>query len=101
LQQRGLNTKEVLAELKQRHTLDKDYTNGRIMGSMCTKPHPIAKKAYEFFFESNLGDSRLFPAAAQLEYEVITQLSALMHCKSAFGFIPRIFLSQKSVISLT
>jgi tyrosine decarboxylase/aspartate 1-decarboxylase len=87
LQQKGKNKEDVLAELKKRRTLDKSYANGRIMNSMCTKPHPIAKKAYTMFFDSNLGDSGLFPSAAQLEREVIAQLSELMHCKTACGFI--------------
>jgi len=54
---------------------------------MCTAPHPAAKKAYMQFFESNLGDSGLFPASAQLEREAISQLADLLHCQSAAGFI--------------
>jgi tyrosine decarboxylase/aspartate 1-decarboxylase len=87
LQQKGMSIKEVLSELKKRHAQDKAYADGRIMGSMCTKPHPIAKKAYELFFESNLGDSGLFPTAAQMEREAIAQLAELVHGDSATGFI--------------
>ncbi len=60
---------------------------GKILCSMCTKPHPIAKKAYRMFFESNLGDSGLFPGSAQIEKEVINELATLLHGKSAVGFI--------------
>ena len=54
---------------------------------MCTKPHPIAKKAYQMFFESNLGDHGLFPGSKQLEQEVVGELANLLHCKSATGFL--------------
>ncbi len=39
------------------------------------------------FFESNLGDSGLFPGSAQLEREVIDQLATLLQSKDAVGFI--------------
>ncbi len=87
MQPKGSRRKDVLAELKKRQALDKHYEDGRILCSMCTKPHPVAKKAYELFFESNLGDQGLFPAAAQLEREVIAQLAALLHGETASGFI--------------
>ncbi len=54
---------------------------------MCTAPHPIAKKAYELYFEANLGDSGLFPASAELEREAIAQLAALLNSTQACGFI--------------
>ena len=51
--------------------------DGRILCSMCTKPHPIAKKAYNLFLEANLGDPTIFPAATLLEQEVTAQLKHL------------------------
>ena len=54
---------------------------------MSTKPHPIAKKAYEMFFETNIGDSGLFQGAAKLEKEVIDQLASLLNNKAASGFL--------------
>jgi tyrosine decarboxylase/aspartate 1-decarboxylase len=54
---------------------------------MCTTPHPIAKRAYQMFFESNLGDSGLFPGSLQLEKEVVQELATLLHCESASGFV--------------
>ena len=87
MQQKGLSRKTVLTELKKLQAQNKRYEDGKILCSMCTKPHPIAKKAYELFFESNLGDPGLFPATAQLEDEVITQLGSLLNYKTASGFI--------------
>ena len=87
MQLKGLTRKAVLTELKKAHALDKRYTDGKILCSMCTKPHPLAEKAYRMFFESNLGDSGLFPGAVQLEKEVIQELATLLHGKSAVGFV--------------
>jgi tyrosine decarboxylase / aspartate 1-decarboxylase len=87
MQQKGTPQKKVLAELKQRQKQDQHYQNGHILCSMCTKPHPIAKKAYNLFFESNLGDPTLFPATQQLEKEVIATLSSLLHNPTPNGLI--------------
>jgi tyrosine decarboxylase / aspartate 1-decarboxylase len=87
VQPKGTCRKDVLAELKKRQLHDSCYEDGRILGSMCTKPHPIAKKAFEMYFESNLGDPGLFPATAQLEREVVAQLGSLLHKEDAAGFV--------------
>ena len=84
---KGSNKKTVLAELKRLHRLDQRYEDGKILCSMCTKPHPIAKKAYEMFLGSNLGDPGLFPGSMQLEQEVIDQLAALLHGENCVGNI--------------
>ncbi len=54
---------------------------------MCTKPHPIAEKAYKMFIESNLGDPGLFPGSVQLEKETINQLATILHGENCSGFI--------------
>jgi len=87
VQPTGLRRKDVLTRLEKIHVLDKKYSEGKILCSMCTKPLPIAKKAYEKFFETNLGDSGLFHGAAQLEKEVIAQLAALLNHQNATGFL--------------
>ncbi len=79
--------KDVLKQLKKIHRLDQKYRDGKILCSMSTKPHPIAKRAYEIFFETNLGDSGLFPGAAQLERGVINHLASLLSNKGATGFL--------------
>ncbi len=87
MQPKGTPQKDVLKELKRRQKNDHQYKNGHILCSMCTKPHPVAKKAYNLFFESNLGDPTLFPASAQLEADVVAELSNLLHNPSSTGFI--------------
>lgn len=87
MQPKRSNRKAVLSELKNFRAKDQRYEDGKILCSMCTKPHPIAIKACQMFQESNLGDSGLFAGSLQLEKEVIAQLSTLLHCKSAVGFV--------------
>ena len=87
MQPKGKTSNKVYAELKNRQVLNNHYKDGRILCSMCTAPHPVAKKAYQLFFNSNLGDQALFPATAQLEREVISQLSTLLHGIDNPGFI--------------
>ena len=87
MQPKGLSKKAVLAELKKAHALDKRYTDGKILCSMCTKPHPLAEKAYRMFLESNLGDSGLFSGSVRLEKEAIKELGTLLHGKKAVGFL--------------
>jgi tyrosine decarboxylase/aspartate 1-decarboxylase len=87
LQPIGQSQKDVINQLKKIHLLDQKYSNGKILCSMSTKPHPIAKKAYEMFFETNIGDSGLFQGAAKLEKEVIDQLASLLNNKAASGFL--------------
>jgi tyrosine decarboxylase/aspartate 1-decarboxylase len=82
-----MSKKDVLAELNKARSLDKRYIDGKILCSMCTKPHPLAEKAYKMFFDSNLGDKGIFPGTAQLERAVVKELASLLHCENAMGFV--------------
>lgn len=68
---------------------EKDLTHrsGRILGSMCTCPHPVGIKAYSMFLESNLGDPGLFPGTKAMEDEVITILGGLLGKSDVHGHI--------------
>jgi tyrosine decarboxylase/aspartate 1-decarboxylase len=85
---REINQFEILKELDS--VKDKDYTfsSGRILGSMCTQPHPIAKKAYIKFLETNLGDPELFPELKQIESEFLTFILNMLNApKTSMGLI--------------
>ena len=73
------NYNEILKEINKFR--DKDYTfaSGRILGSMCTQPHPIAKKAYMDFLETNLGDPELFPGTREIESRYTKFVSDLLY----------------------
>jgi tyrosine decarboxylase/aspartate 1-decarboxylase len=70
---------EVLRELDKFQSEDFSFSSGRILGSMCTHPHPIAKEAYLRFLETNLGDPELFPGTKEIESRLISFLSELLH----------------------
>ena len=85
--QNGSSKKKVLDELEEIRRQNQRYEDGKILCSMCTKPHPIAEKAYKMFLASNLGDPGLFPGSVQLEKETIGQLAILLHGENCHGFI--------------
>jgi tyrosine decarboxylase / aspartate 1-decarboxylase len=87
VQPKGSTQKAILAELQKKRALDQKYDDGKILCSMCTKPHPVAKKAYQMFFDSNLGDSGLFEGSTQIEREVMAELAGLLNSADASGFI--------------
>jgi len=87
MQTKGFPEKRLEEELKLRLKGDFNYHSGRIIGSMCTSPHPLARKVYLQFLETNLGDAGLFPAAAELEKEAIEMLGTLLSNPKASGHI--------------
>ncbi|HDM36851.1 MAG TPA: tyrosine decarboxylase MfnA [Candidatus Syntrophoarchaeum butanivorans] len=81
----GICFEDVLAELEELKRRDLGYT--RILSSMCTHPHPIAKIAHNLFLEANLGDPGLFPGTKAIEEEVISMIAALLGDRDATGYI--------------
>jgi len=84
---KGLSRKAVLAELRKFWEQDLRYEDGKILCSMCTAPHHVAKTAHSLFLSSNLGDAGLFPGSLRLEKEVIQKLAALLNGPSSVGFL--------------
>ena len=87
MQEKSIPAQEVLKELKTKLEKDLSFNSGKIIGSMCTNPHPIAKKAFCLYIDKNLGDPGLFPATAEMEREVIKALGALLSNPNAVGHI--------------
>lgn len=84
---KGVPQRKVLQELESRLKKDFTYKSGRIIGSMCNDPHPLARKVYARFSEKNLGDSGLFPATAELEKETVQMIGSLLSNETASGHI--------------
>jgi tyrosine decarboxylase/aspartate 1-decarboxylase len=76
---------ELIEELRIRKRMDHSFKEGRVLGSMCTAPHPIAIEAHMMFHESNLGNPGLCPGTEEMEREVIGMLGALYGHAAAFG----------------
>ena len=77
----------ILKELEELHKLDLKYSDGRILGSMCTEPHPFAKEVYCNFLDTNLGDPGLFKGTKFIEDEVIKSIGQLLSLEKAYGNI--------------
>jgi len=87
MQVKGLPEKKVFEELESRLRGDFTYNSGRIIGSMCTVPNPLAKKVYSRFLDKNLGDPGLFPAAVEIERETMKMLGTILSNPEASGHI--------------
>ena len=82
-----IDKQDILKELEELHSLDHNYRDGRILGSMCTEAHPFAKEVYCKFLDTNLGDPGLFKGTKQIETEVIQSIGKLLSLDNAYGNI--------------
>lgn len=64
-----------------------NFTGGRILGSMCSAPHPLAAEVYVRYMEKNIGDPGLFPALMELEKEAIRLIGGFLSHPWAAGRI--------------
>jgi len=87
MQDKGISRDKVIKTLREYKKRDLTYQSGRILGSMCTCPHPVALEAYAMFLESNLGDPGLFPGTKDLEGEVISILGDMLGKQDVQGHI--------------
>ena len=83
-----LQQEKIINQLEKYKKKDFSFKNGKILGSMCTQPHPFAIKAYMKFLETNLGDPKLFPGSKEIEEKYIYFLKKLYHApKNSAGII--------------
>jgi len=80
-------SQDVLKELEKYRNKDYSFASGKILGSMCTQPHPIAKKAYINFLETNLGDPDLFSGSREIESKYISFISNLLNAPKTAGSV--------------
>jgi tyrosine decarboxylase/aspartate 1-decarboxylase len=86
MQERGAPAKKVWRELREASEDDLHFRDGRIMGSMCTEPLPIARRAHSMFLEANLGNPGYYKGTWRLERETLRILADLLHGKNLGGF---------------
>lgn len=87
MRERGLTRSVILQKLKIKLRKDLTYSCGKILGSMCTKPHNFAKQVYMQCLEKNLADPGLFPATAKVEREAIRMLGSVLSNPNPSGHI--------------
>ena len=77
----------ILSELDKYKIKDFTFKSGKIIGSMCTKPHDIAIKAYIKFIDTNLGDPELFPGTKEIEDNLKKYILNLLNAPTSAGGI--------------
>lgn len=77
--------KEIIEELQKYQQRDIEFKSGRVLGAMCGQPHPIAKKAYELFLETNLGDPGIFKGTREIEKRFIFFIQNLLNAPPTAG----------------
>jgi tyrosine decarboxylase/aspartate 1-decarboxylase len=87
LNEKKLSRSAILKELEERLQNELTYISGKILGSMCTKPHSLAKQVYIRYLEKNLGDPGLFPETSKIEQEAIQMMGSLLSNPKAHGYI--------------
>src|SRR3989449_7535620 len=86
MQERGVRPKKLWRELREASEDDLHFRDGRILGSMCTEPLPIARRAHALFLESNLGNPGYYKGTWRLERETLRILAGLLHGRNLGGF---------------
>lgn len=76
---------EIFNQLDKFQEMDCKYSDGRILGSMCTEAHPIAKEAFFKFIDSNLGDPGLFNGTKLIEDEVLKMIGSMLSIENPAG----------------
>ena len=76
---------EIFNQLDKFQAMDCKYSDGRILGSMCTEAHPIAKEAFFKFIDSNLGDPGLFKGTKLIEDEVLKMIGSILSIENPAG----------------
>jgi len=87
MNQESANKEKILEELAKFENQDLKYSDGRILGSMCTRADPLAKEVFCDFLDSNLGDPGLFEGTQTLEEEVIKNIGSFLSLEKPYGNI--------------
>jgi len=83
---RGVPEARVRRELRAAADDDLRFRDGRILGSMCTSPLPIARRAHATFLEANLGNPGYYKGTWRLEREILRMLERFLHGENLGGF---------------
>ena len=85
MNEKPMSHDEIFNELDKFQAMDCKYSDGRILGSMCTEAHPIAKEAFFKFVDSNLGDPGLFKGTKLIEDTVIKMIGSFLSIENPVG----------------
>ncbi len=83
----GMEEEAVLDELRKKTSRDLTFNSGKILGSMCTYPHPLARRVLSEYLDRNLGDPGLHVGSQAVEMEAVGMLSNLLGLDKGYGNI--------------
>ncbi len=75
----GRSKKEVMEEIKGFEDENMAFSDGRVLGSMCSSPLEIGREVYSMFIESNLGNPGLCKGTERLNKKVQDAVGSLIH----------------------
>lgn len=87
MEEEGRSEAEVLEMVEELKEKDISFGSGRIFGSMCTTPHPLAVRINARMSEANLGNPGLYPGTLEMERQVIGNLGSILHLDRPFGHV--------------
>ena len=87
MEEKPVDKELILKELANFQSQDCKYSEGRILGSMCTEAHPFTKEVFCKFLDSNLGDPGLFKGTKSIEDNVIDSIGKMFSLDNAYGHI--------------
>ncbi|RBQ22352.1 L-aspartate/L-glutamate decarboxylase [Candidatus Methanobinarius endosymbioticus] len=82
-----IKKEEILEKLSEFKNQNLNYSDGKILGSMCTRSDPFSKEVFCDFLDSNLGDPGLFKGTQTLEEMVIDDIGSFLSLEKSFGNI--------------
>ena len=87
MEEQPKSKEEIFKELDSFQKKDMKYSDGRILGSMCTEAEPIAKEVFYKFINSNLGDPGLFKGTKEIENKVIKNIGSFVSIDNPCGHV--------------
>jgi len=87
LWKKGIGDGDIRKLLEDAKERDSSFSDGKVIGSMCTAPLDLAKDAHMQFIETNLGNAGLYPGTCDLEKEVVDAMAGMLHGKDLSGSI--------------
>ncbi|MFB6152811.1 MAG: tyrosine decarboxylase MfnA [Halodesulfurarchaeum sp.] len=59
----------------------------RVLSSMCTPPHPVARAAAERYLATNPGDPETYPGIAEIESETVSMMGEVVGLEEPSGYV--------------
>ena len=87
MQENGMKEEKILRRINRILGNDMNYSSGKILGSMCTKPLQFANTIYSTYIDKNLGDPGLWVGTWSLERDVICMIGEMLGNRDAVGYL--------------